>query len=70
MRTLKAIGLGTVFSTVALCIYAYFAFMRSHSSAGPAIGLGAIKSGTALNVYFWLILISAYGAAFWLVRHR
>ena len=71
MKILKIIGLGTfLFLVISIGVGAASGTMR-HSSA--AVGLSAMRAGmleTLFNPYFWLTIIVAYGAAFWIVRRQ
>jgi hypothetical protein len=81
MRILKTFGLGTSFLFAALFAYVVIAVMRGgvQVETGPAhaTGVSAIIAGlleaaisTILNVRFWLLVLVAYGAAFWIVRRH
>jgi len=70
MKTLQIFGLGTFLLLLILLVLtaigATFGGIRHNS----AVSLSALSAGTIYNPYFWLIIVAAYGAAFWFVRHR
>ena len=80
MQVLKVVGLGLLFSffgTVGLLILdLFFGVIRGSVTTGPqhASGvtslLGALKHATLYNPYYWLGIIAAFFAAFWVVRRK
>ena len=74
--TLKTFGLGTLFLLAAFFAYivvaAVFGKVHVETSSAHAIGASALIAGlieaTIFNVWFWLLVVVAYGAAFWIVK--
>lgn len=70
MKALQVFGFGTLLLLVILlaliAISATFGGVHHNS----AVSLSALSAGTIYNPYFWLIVIVAYGAAFWFVKWR
>jgi hypothetical protein len=82
MQTFKIVALGTLFSVVGIVDYLLLGVLIGITrggisiSTGPshATGLSAIVGGlieaTVFNPICWLVIASAFGLAFWLVRSR
>ena len=70
MLAIKVIGLGTLLSVIALVVYVVFKILTTQLQHGNAVGLSALRASTLYNPYFWLVLIAAYGAAFWVVKNK
>lgn len=72
MHAIKAVGLGTVFAAVLFVAFvvglsAQNGLRRTgHAALGLGAVIGAVKASTVYNPYFWLVVVLAYGAAFWL----
>jgi hypothetical protein len=69
MRAIKAVGLGTTFAAVLFVTFVVGLIAQNGvRHTGRALGLGVVKGSTIYNPYFWLVVVLAYGAAFWLTR--
>jgi len=68
MQIVKTVVLGLLFWFFGTLVYLGFVLPRR---PGLGIGLGAIKFHL-MNPIYWLLIVLAFGAAFWLVRvlHR
>lgn len=75
MRILKILGLGTkIFGLGTLFFFVIFvahiiigAALGKVQRMNAAVGLSALIATTVYNPYFWLTVLVAYGAAFWVV---
>ena len=65
MQILKVVGVGSLFLFLIFIGHAVFGH---RSNASPS--LSALTAGTIYNPYFWLTVLVAYGAAFWVVRRK
>ena len=71
MHAIKAIGLGTVFAAVLFVTFvAGLIAQNGIRHTDRALGIGVVKGTTIYNPFFWLVVVLAYGAAFWLTRKR
>ena len=69
MRAIKAVGLGTVFAAVLFVIFVVGLIAQNGiMHTDRALGIGVVKGSTIYNPYFWLVVVLAYGTAFWLTR--
>lgn len=69
MHAIKTISLGTVFAAVLFVAFAVgLTVQNGIRHADRALGMGVVKGSTIYNPYFWLVVVLAYGAAFWLTR--
>jgi hypothetical protein len=68
MQALKVFGLGTLFLILLVVLSFVVAAVRGNVQHGTAVGLSALRVGTVYNPLFWLTLIVAYGAAYWIVK--
>ena len=70
MQILKVIGLGTLFWVCILIMHAVVGMVLGRHASHAAVALSALRAGTIYNPYFWLTLLVAYGAAFWLIKRH
>jgi len=70
MKTSKAILLGILFSFFGFVIYGFVSIVRSglHIERNHAVGIGALLGGTVYNPFSWIVTLTGFGAAFWMVR--
>ena len=69
MQAIKGVGLGTAFAAVLFLAFVVgLLALNGIRHGGHALGLGAVNGSTIYNPYFWLVVVLAYGAAFWLTR--
>jgi len=72
MRTAKVIGLGILFSFVAFVALSIITTMRlADAGTSHATGVSVIVAGILEALFSpitWLVILAAFGAAFWLVR--
>ena len=75
---LKTFGLGTLLLLAGLGLYIMFAVVygiwHMHMEPGPTHATSVtvliidLTEATIFNVRFWLLVLVAYGAAFWIVK--
>jgi hypothetical protein len=70
MRILKIVGLGTLFFFIISIAVGLFGLMLGERPSNAGVALSALTAGTIYNPYFWLAVLVAYGAAFWIVMKR
>jgi hypothetical protein len=70
----KTLGLGTLFLLIELVAYVVIAASsgriqveRNHATGVSAL-IGGLMEATIFNVWFWLLVLVAYGAAFWVAK--
>jgi hypothetical protein len=68
LQALKVFGVGTLFLILLVVLSLVVAVVRGNVQHHTAVGLSALKAGTVYNPLFWLTLIVAYGAAYWIFR--
>jgi hypothetical protein len=70
MKTFKVIALGILFSLFGFVIDGFVSTLRGgpHIERNHAPGISALLGGTAYNPFFWIVILTGFGAAFWMVR--